>query len=129
MSEFDEEDALPLADDIEALFAGPTRAEKIRSSLVAGQSRRDVADTVGITLAQLNEIIATEAARDADDAGTPEERDWLARATLDEVTRRAAAELTVATSSSVALLDVLLGVVELRARLDEPRPRRWRARR
>lgn len=129
MSEFDDGDALPLASDIEALFAGPTVAERVRSSLVAGQSRPDIADTIGLTRAELGEIIATEASRAASDAGTPAERDWLARATLDEITRRAFAELAVSTSSPAPLLAVLLDVVELRARLDEPRPRRWRSRR
>ena len=125
----DDGDALPFADDVEAEFAGPTIAERVRSSLVAGQSRRDIADTVGVTRAQLDEIIATEAARAVADAGTPAERAWLARSALDEITRRAFAELAVSTSSPAPLLAVLLDVVELRARLDEPRPRRWRSRR
>ena len=128
MSEFDDGDALPLASDIEALFAGPTVAERVRANLVAGQSRPDIADGVGVTLAQLNEIIATEAARAVADAGTPAERAWLARSALDEITRRAFAELAVSTSSPAPLLAVLLDVVELRARLDAPR-RRWQARR
>ena len=117
------------ADDIDREFAGPTIAERVRANLVAGQSRPDIADTIGVTLAQLNGIIATEAAKAASDGGTPAERDWLANAVLDEVARRAFAELAVSTSSPAPLLDVLLDVVELRARLDEPRPRRWRARR
>jgi hypothetical protein len=85
--------------------------------LVRGVGRREVADELGVPLADVHRYVADGVRRRSGEAGTARESLSLLHAALDDVQRRAYAEMDRDVETTAPLLEVLLGTHRLRAGL------------
>ena len=108
-------------DDIEIDFEPAPVADMIRNRLGRGESRSTIAETLSMSLADVNTVIATAAREASGEAGTPVERAWVARATLDELQDHAFGALIASREDKAPLLAVLVDITEARARLTSRR--------
>jgi hypothetical protein len=85
--------------------------------LVRGVSRRDIAAQLGVPLAIANNYVADGVRQRSGEAGTVREAFAVLQASLDDIQRRAYAEIDRDVETTAPLLEVLLGVQRLRAGL------------
>ena len=85
--------------------------------LVRGVSRRDIAARLGVPLTEVNRYVADGVRQRNGEAGTAREAVSLLQAGLDDLQRRAYAEIDRDVETTAPLLEVLLGVHRLRAGL------------
>lgn len=103
--------------DIDDDFAPVSPGRAAIAMLVRGTGRREVADDLQVSLAELNRIVAQEVRERSGEAGTQRERLALVHAGLDEILRIAYAQIDDETEETAPLLEVALGVQRLRAGL------------
>ena len=85
--------------------------------LVRGVSRRDIAEDFGVPLIEVNRLVADAVRQRSGEAGTSREAMAVLHAGLDDLQRRAYAEIERDVETTAPLLEVLLGVHRLRAGL------------
>jgi predicted transcriptional regulator len=104
-------------DSVDSDFSPTDPAAIALDMLVRGISRRDIAAELGVPLMTVHRYVADSVRQRGGEAGTAREAVAVVHATLDDIQRRAYAEIDRDVETTAPLLDVLLGVQRLRAGL------------
>jgi hypothetical protein len=107
-------DVLPDVDDD---FAPVDPVRAAIESLVRGASRRDIAESLDLSLPRVHQVVAQGVREHSGQSGTRREAFALIHIVLDDVVRRTHEALDRDVENTAPLLEVLLGVQRLRAGL------------